>query len=193
MFERYDWLVIIGIVALVTIVYLWAGRSGKDVLARRRLKSSLDRKARDLMTHPVVVVHEEQTLGEAAKLMMDRDIRCLPVIGEAGELIGIVTEYDVTGRRAPVVGSRKAVLAGDRIRTRGLDAAYEEARDVPIGEVMSTRIVTAGEHDPVTEVATMMIERGVRHVPVLDEAGTLVGILTRHDLLRHLGTGLDAA
>lgn len=182
---RYDWLVIVGILALVVIIYLLVGRGGREILQRRLFRRALTLKARDIMTRPVVVAHEDTTLEEAARLMLERDIRCLPVIGEEGALVGILTESDVTGGSTPLVRSGGA-LVGGRIRTEGLERAYEEMGTLQTGEVMSTPALAVGEDETITDLALAMIERGVHHVPVLDGSGLLVGIVTRHDLLRIL-------
>ena len=117
------------------------------------------RRCREIMTRNVKTASREMTLRDVAALMRDGDMGAMPVV-ENGKLVGIVTDRDIVVR------------------------AIAEGRDatVPIGEVMTTEVFSARENDFVFEAIRLMGDRQVRRVPIVNEAGELVGIIAMADV-----------
>ena len=113
--------------------------------------------------------------------MLDEGIGCLPVVDADGEMVGIVTESDLTGAR-PWLSLR--AWAGAQIAEEAGPAApdLEHLRNTRVEEVMTRRVVTATPEEALSPVVDRMMERKLRHVPVV-ESGVPVGVLARHDLL----------
>ena len=116
------------------------------------------RKAADLMAQPVTTLPEEATVDEARRLFVARRFRHVPVVGPDGQLVGILSDRDLLP--APNGG-------------------------LAVSELMSSPVWTAAPESPLREVASLMFDRRVGALPILDE-GALVGILTRSDILRSL-------
>ena len=114
----------------------------------------------DLMTSDVLTVAPEDTIGEAAQKMVDREVSSAAV-SDYGRLIGILTERDLT-----------RAVAG---RTHS-----SEAR---VREWMTPEPITVTESTPAEEAATLMFEHGFRHLPVVDDERT-IGIVSMRDLAR---------
>jgi CBS domain-containing protein len=140
--------------------------------------------AKDLMSTTVITVTPDTRVAEVARLLADRGISAVPVLGPEGELLGIVTEADLVRRLAGEAALRprgwfRALLAG-----RAGDAAKDYARlhGQLAGDVMTTDLVAVEEETPAEEIAQLMEERRVKRVPVLRD-GRLVGIVARADLL----------
>jgi CBS domain-containing protein len=74
-----------------------------------------------------------------------------------------------------------ASLRGDRVGT----ASASVFRGRSVGDVMKTGVVTVGEDTPLEEVVRIMVEKGIKRIPVVDPDGTFRGILGRDALLRH--------
>jgi CBS domain-containing protein len=142
-------------------------------------------KASDIMTRDVVSVRPETTVEEAIRLMIDHHISGLPVVGEGGKLVGILTEGDLlrrsetgTERQRPrwletLMGPGR--IAGEYVRTHGRKVA----------EIMTGNVVTVTGGTPLDEVVRLLERRRIKRVPVV-EGDALVGILSRLDLLRAL-------
>ncbi|GAB4443592.1 MAG: hypothetical protein Fur0044_39890 [Anaerolineae bacterium] len=126
---------------------------------------------KDWMTRDVVTVSPEMTLPEAHRLMEEKKIRRLPVI-EAGKLVGIVTRGDIRG--AEPSGATSLSI---------WEVNYLLAK-LKIGEIMTARPVTIAAEETIGEAARLMLEKKISGLPVVDQAGHLVGIITESDIFR---------
>ena len=129
-------------------------------------------RVKDRMHETVVTVEPETGLAEAWDLIAKHEIRHLPVV-KSGRLVGIVTDRDL--REA--WPSQATSLAVREIR-------YKMDK-VPVGEVMTSPVVTVGPKTPLSEATRLMQERRFGALPVVD-GDRLVGILTETDLIETL-------
>jgi CBS domain-containing protein len=128
---------------------------------------------RRFMSAPAVVVTPDDELDKATALMVAGKRGCLPVV-EGTRLVGILSTTDVVGRffvEAHFAGSTHAPTAG---------------------EAMKAAPVTVGPDDPVLEAVGRMVDHRIRHLPVVDDQGRLVGILSDRDLRTAIGDPLEA-
>jgi CBS domain-containing protein len=128
-------------------------------------------KARDVMTGPVITVQPDTRVGVAAALLVSHGFTGAPVVDAAGVVVGVVTEADLVRDRIP----------------RG-DEPPPATPEPTVGEVMSRTVRAAGTEDDVADVVTMMLDAGVRSVPIID-GGELVGLVSRRDVLRAVSRG----
>ncbi len=140
--------------------------------------------ARDVMVSPVITVGRTATVREVAKILLEKRISAVPVIDHAGKVIGIVTEGDLL-RRAEVGTERPYswwahFLAGDAT----IAADYVKSHAVRIEDVMTADVVTATPETPLHEIATLLEERRIKRVPIVNNAGNLVGIVSRANLIQ---------
>jgi CBS domain-containing protein len=133
----------------------------------------------DLMTHMVVRVHRDTPFKEIAELLDEHDITAVPVVDVGDQPVGVVSEADLlrkkTGGRDP--SDRMGTVTG-----RPEDRAKYEATTAE--GLMSSPAVCARPEWNVVEAARVMQDRGVKRLPVVDEMGRLVGIVSRSDLMR---------
>jgi CBS domain-containing protein len=118
-----------------------------------------------IMTENLVTVQPDVSIEEAIELLLNEQISGLPVVDQAGRLVGVITEF--------------ALLA----------VAYDQrVKNHTVGEHMTTELITADYHDPISRIADLCIVHRVRRLPVLKD-GRLVGIIARRDVLRALVGG----
>ncbi len=148
-------------------------------------------KAGDLMTRDVAVVHPETSLLEAVKLMAGRRISGVPVVDDAGTIVGMLSEGDLvrwhegyTERQARWLDM---LAEGFELAPAFLQGIQEQHRKVK--SVMSSGATTVTEDVPAREVANLMYEKNIKRVPVVRD-GRLVGIVARSDLIRALAQKL---
>jgi CBS domain-containing protein len=132
--------------------------------------------ARDVMTREVVTVRPGTSVKCAAEILATRGFAALPVVDGDGRLLGIVTEADVL---------RDRVLPDPRLRLRRDADTGSAPPPVHVGGVMTTDVRTVEAAADVAEPARLLVDEGLRSVPVIDR-GRLVGIVSRRDLVRTL-------
>jgi CBS domain-containing protein len=148
----------------------------------------------DFMTHTVVVVHPEDTVRHAVRLLAQHRISGVPVVDHAGELMGMFTEGDLVRWHEGLTERQSAWL-------ERLGEGYEVSptymqtiRDANhlVRSVMSRGIVTIPDTISAREAAEIMYQKGIKRLPVMRE-GKLIGILSRSDLVRALSEALERA
>ena len=122
-------------------------------------------KARDIMTRPVVRVGPGTPVREAIVLLIEHCVAALPVVGEDDAVLGVFTESDALRSGAAGVGP---------------------GADVLVANVMTSPADTVGLGTDVTEIARRMLGDRRRSIPVVDDEGVLVGIVSRRDMLSPL-------
>ena len=147
-------------------------------------------RAQDMMTQPVVTVHREASVAEAAKAMADHRTGCVLVVDLRGKLGGIVTQTDFAGDQHGVPFSMEALLQqfSRSMPEATLDRIRAEARSMTVEQIMVTEVITAAEETPLEEIARLMLRYDIDHIPVVRDR-VPVGIVARHDFLRIIAAG----
>jgi CBS domain-containing protein len=143
--------------------------------------------AGDLMTRDVAVVHPESSLLEAAKILARREISGMPVVDDAGTIVGMMSEGDLL-RWHEGFSERQArwldMLAdGFQLAPDFVAGIRDQHRKVKT--VMAPGATTVTEETSAREVARLMYAKKIKRVPVVRD-GKLVGIIARSDLVRAL-------
>ena len=126
---------------------------------------------KDWMICNVVTVTPDMTLPEAQRLMTEQGIRRLPVV-ENGHLVGIVTRGDTREADPSSVTSLSTWELNDLLAK------------TKVGQIMTPKPTTISQEATVGEAAQMMLEHKISGLPVVDEVGKLVGIITESDIFR---------
>jgi CBS domain-containing protein len=137
----------------------------------------------EVMTRDVITVRPETTIHEAAALMVTHGISGLPVVDDAGHVVGIVSEGDLILRqkgRGSHPWWRRFVSDGETLAKE-----YQKRAGTTVGEVMTRSVLCVSPRLPIESVAVVLDERRIRRVPVVD-LDRLVGIVSRGDLIRAL-------
>src|SRR5215470_4140778 len=131
---------------------------------------------KEVMTTRVIWVKKDATFREMAVALRDHRVSAFPVIDEDGKVIGVVSEADMLNKEA--LGDEPGLFGGILHRR---DQA--KARGITAGDLMTTAVVAVRPDDTVERAARLMYDRGVKRLPVTDESGHLVGIISRADVL----------
>ena len=129
---------------------------------------------RRFMTSPAVVVNADDEIEKAMGLMVAGKRGCLPVV-DGHELVGILTSTDVVGR----------VFVKARESAR-------HAHGPLVKDAMKSALATVHPDEPILEAVARMVERQIRHLPVVDRSGRLVGILSDRDVRTAIGDPVEA-
>jgi CBS domain-containing protein len=128
------------------------------------MKTSAAR-VRDLMSRPVFTCRTTDTADRAAQIMWDHDCGSVPVVDERNRLTGMVTDRDLC---------MAALFHGVPLSS------------IPLSRVMSTDVATCRPDDELSAVERLMGARQVRRIPIVDEEGAPIGIVSVGDLARPL-------
>ncbi|HLF67711.1 MAG TPA: CBS domain-containing protein [Gaiellaceae bacterium] len=143
---------------------------------------------RDVMTSPVVTAGPDATVRELAQLMVEKGIGSVVVTDTAGAVVGIVTEtdFEITDEPVPDTFLKWPRLLGRHVWSEeSLEEVYADARNRTAESVMTSPVETVDADDELWKATETMMQADVKHLPVLEE-GTVVGIVSRHDLLKGL-------
>lgn len=165
-----------------TVLALLAAKSADQVVAIPALRDAElpgQLTVRDVMTPNVFTVKGDRTLADVARMMVERDIRAVPVVDDAGGLMGMVTHRELLRFLVPEFQQRSK--SGDH-RRGGADPQL-----VPVRDAMSRSVLCLSDEQPLADVASLMNSKDVDRFPVVRE-GIVVGFLTRADLIRRLIT-----
>ena len=125
------------------------------------------------MTKQVMTVAPHTTLRSAHQLMKENHIRRLPVLDE-GHLVGIIT-----------IGDVREASPSDATTLSIWELNYLWAQ-LTVDKVMTQQVITVGPDTPILDAAELMLEHKVSGLPVINDMGKLVGILTESDIFRML-------
>jgi CBS domain-containing protein len=142
----------------------------------------------DVMTTSVVTADRGTTVHELARLMVERGVGSVVITDDRGAVVGIVTEtdFELTDEPVPDTYFRWPHLLGRHVWSEeSLEEAYAEARGRQAASLMSSPVTTVAPGVELRQAAETMMQRDVKHLPVVED-GVLVGIVSRHDLLKGL-------
>ena len=140
----------------------------------------------DIMTTPVITISDDSTVGEAADIMIERKLSCLPVMGSGGELVGILTHSDFGLRREVLPhGESLFTMLGHWAEPEAMERVTQELKGKLVKEVMHEPVTTVEEDTELEDLLKLMITDRINRPPVM-RGEKVVGIITRHDLLKLL-------
>jgi CBS domain-containing protein len=138
---------------------------------------------KEYMTTNVVGAHPEASFKEVVELMTIYDVSGVPVIDAEGGLLGLVTEADLMSKEVYTCGHRRRPLAFLTEFMRGRKPAWLEKAEARCAkELMTADVQTVGPDEPLRTAARIMLRKGIKRLPVV-EAGKVVGIISRHDVV----------
>lgn len=138
-----------------------------------------NRKVRDVMTSEVRTVHAGSSVKAVAELFDVGRFSAVPVVDDAGRVIGMVSETDLLHK---ITYQDDAADRPRLLRRHRVDRAKAEGSTA--AELMTSPAVTVGPNASLAEAAGLMEHHSVKRLPVVDESGELAGIVSRGDLIR---------
>jgi CBS domain-containing protein len=141
----------------------------------------------DVMVRDVVTVRSDTDVTDAIKLLSEHDVSALPVVDEAGDLVGMLSEADLIHRAE--IGTEKHRPWWLEAVTGATTLAEEFAKShgKKVGEVMTDGVITVTEETPLSEIAALFERKRIKRVPVVKD-GKLVGIVSRSNLIQALAS-----
>lgn len=123
-------------------------------------------KINECMCKDVCFIKPDCKVYDAARIMCENHIGCIPVCDDQKQVVGLITDRDILLRTV---------------------ACNKDAKATPVSEVMTCNVCTCGCEEEVSQVQNIMANNQVRRIPVVDNENKLVGILTMGDLAHFSG------
>jgi acetoin utilization protein AcuB len=120
----------------------------------------------NMMQKNTVTIHAEETIGTALKLMLEKDVRYLPVVDDSGNLLGLVTDREVKEASPSIFHQNE----------------HPEDFEKPVSTIMKNAVFTAHPLDIAEELSTIFYEHNISCIPVLED-NKLVGLVTEREML----------
>ncbi len=142
-------------------------------------------KARDIMTEGVITVNPSMTIEEFARILMKNQISGAPVVDEDGSLIGIITENDLItqNKRLHIPTILRLFDAFIPLGTSRLEKEIKKITATTVGEICTKKVITVDPETPLEEIATIMTEKKIHLIPVIEE-GKIIGIIGKKDIIK---------
>lgn len=148
----------------------------------------------EAMTRDPITVKPEAPLNEAIQILAEKRISGLPVVDETGKLVGVISETDLMWQETGVTPPAYIMFLDSVIYLQNpakYDRDLHKALGQTVGEVMTPNPLTIKPDKPLREAAQIFNDKKIRRLPVLDDTGQVVGILTRGDIIRIMAAHQD--
>jgi CBS domain-containing protein len=142
--------------------------------------------AKDIMTRKVVTVTADTSIEELASLLVQNQINGVPVVDDAGNLYGIVTENDLISRNQRLHIPTVVSFLGAAIYLESSKKFEQEVKRLTasrVGDICTRKVVTITEDASLVDIATIMTEKKVHLLPVVRN-GKITGIVGKRDLVK---------
>ena len=145
--------------------------------------------ASDIMTTEIYTVHQDTEIKALAKTFVEHNVNAMPVVDDAGQMVGMVTQTDLVEQDKPLHIPTVISLFDWVIYLESPKNFSEEVRKVTarkVGEICSKDVITCALDTPVATIASLMVDNKVHLIPVVDNTGML-GVVARLDIIRSMG------
>ena len=141
-----------------------------------------------MVTNPVTVKPSD-SVATVLKLLEEKHISGLPVVDDEGQVVGVVSEADLLFKEKPIRLPLYLTFLDSIIYLEPLDKfkhQLQKSLGMFVADVMTGKPMTIAPEAPVSQAAELMLTKRINRLPVVDTTGSLVGIVTRDDLLKTL-------
>lgn len=140
-------------------------------------------KVKDLMTKKVITVRPKTPSSEVAKIILEKKISGLPVLDKK-KVVGVISEKDLL---ISIFPSMTDLIYHPKMKEwRSIEQKIKTISKMKVSDLMSKPPIVIQEDKEVAEAMAKMILSRIQRLPVLDEKGRLVGIITRGDIFKNL-------
>ncbi|HHO76115.1 MAG TPA: CBS domain-containing protein [Deltaproteobacteria bacterium] len=143
----------------------------------------------DIMTREVITVTPDMEIVAAAKVLMDNHINGAPVVNEDRQVIGILCRDDLISQQKELpLPSFFVVLDGiiPLSSSKHIEKEMEKIAATTVRHAMTADPTTVTEDTPIEVIASLMVDKKIHTIPVLDKDDVLVGVIGKEDILRTL-------
>jgi CBS domain-containing protein len=143
--------------------------------------------ASDVMVRNVMTIGPDDDVATAVRLLVDHDISALPVVDAEKHVLGVLSESDLLHRQEDGTLKRRPWWVEAITPSSTLAMDYAKSHGCRVAEVMASKVISASEETPLSEIANILEKQRIKRVPILKD-GKLVGIVSRYNLMQALAS-----
>ena len=151
-------------------------------------------KVKNIMTREVIFVKPEMKIKEVADLLSRHNLTGLPVINDNNKVVGIVSESDFMTKNdhlhLPSCIETLQAFSSHQHSNEKLEEEIRKLSEIKVSEIMTKNVVIISPDASMKDLANLFVEKRVNPIPVINEEGRLVGIISRSDMIKVI-TGLN--
>jgi CBS domain-containing protein len=143
-----------------------------------------DKHVSEVMTRKVITLTDTMPVAKAWETMLKQSLKAMPVLNAKGEVVGMLTDEDLLER----AGLEQHLSVAKRLDEHMVQAEFSTLRKSPlkVADLMTAPAITVREDEALGIAAARMAEHGIKRLPVLNQNGKLVGVLSRLDVLQQV-------
>jgi len=145
-------------------------------------------KVSEIMTTDLITVSKQMEIVETAKILLDNHINGVPVVDDAGRLVGIICQSDIVAQQKKIPMPSFFTFLDGYIALDSMKQIKKEVKKiaaVTVAEAMTPDPATVSPDSDIETVAALMVDSGFHTIPVVED-GKLVGIVGKEDVLKTL-------
>jgi CBS-domain-containing membrane protein len=145
-----------------------------------------DKPVTEIMTREVITLNPDMTIAQAWERMLEQSMKAMPVVDENERILGMLTDEDLIQR----AGSVTHISVANRLDEKTLNEQLAVLRtsSLRVEDVMTKPAITTHVSESLGVAAARMAKHEIKRLPVVDETGKLVGVVSRVDILRQVMT-----
>jgi CBS-domain-containing membrane protein len=146
-------------------------------------KGIYEMKTRDSMTRQTDTIQATESVQDAIETMVSLDLSALPVMNERQECIGVLTKTDILRHTAALERLEESRAPRD-LAALFFGIELGELTQTKVKSIMTDRVISVRQDEPLTAVAQLMLRHEIHHVPVCDDQRHVVGMISSMDLVK---------
>jgi CBS domain-containing protein len=151
---------------------------------------------KEIMTPEPITVQPDTDILKAAKILIEKRINGLPVVDDQKRLVGILSQSDLIVQQQKLPLPSVFTLLDGMIPLsppKEIERQLQKMAATRVDEAMTRNVVTVTLDSRVEDVATIMVDKKIHTLPVVDRYGRLVGVVGKEDVLKTLMPGAEGA
>jgi CBS domain-containing protein len=141
---------------------------------------------KDMMSTNVQSLSPDMTINDGLKKLFELKISGLPVIDKEGKLVGLFTEKEILKEILPSYVEKVGRFIYETDATRRIEKKVQSFNELKVADVMRRDVMTTNINATLIEVMRILVTAEARRLPVVDENNKVIGIVSRHDIMRTL-------
>lgn len=149
------------------------------------MNTTAERFVGDIMTRNVLTIHKDADLTDAIRTMAQECLSVLPVVDQSGKVCGILSTSDLIALTYDFQADISVLPhVSEVVRQTLIEAITEDSSSMDVSSVMTSNVKSVTPQDKLGDAARLLTENSIHHLPVVDESGKPLGILSSSDIVR---------